>query len=253
MLEREADVLAALDLDIAPRLLGLHREQTISPYLFLELTRIPGKSYDAIEASLPYDDVAICLNDLGRRIARWHNIAMPAKFNSRPEHLDTLRVSDAWTRPEAIHGTVHIAAESLRPHLGDLPTDLCAEALLPVAAMERTTVHGEVSDGQFLVDERLRVTGVVDWDGLHRNHPLVDLDFGVGGYRICRWQQCWGELRRRIWEGYVSARGVPLPEWRCINLFWCLLDAMTLLSSARVDTRWRKALADLSEATGALQ
>lgn len=32
MLEREADVLSVLDLDFAPRLLGLHQDDRISPY-----------------------------------------------------------------------------------------------------------------------------------------------------------------------------------------------------------------------------
>jgi hypothetical protein len=36
-------------------------------------------------------------------------------------------------------------------------------------------------------------------------------------------------------------------------LFWCLLDAMTLLRSERLDARFGTTLAALSEATGALQ
>ena len=253
MLEREADVLSVLDLDFAPRLLGLHRDDSISPYPFLELTRVPGRSYDAVEATLSFDDTVKCLEGLGQRVAQWHHVAVPSRFNSRPEHLDALRVSDAWTRPDAIPRTVHLAAESLTPHMGEVPADLWAEALIPVTALEHTTVHGDVSDGQFMIDERLHVIGVVDWDGLHTGHPFLDLDFGVGGYRICRWEQRWMEMRRRIWEAYASERGIPLPEWRCVNLFWCLLDAMTLLRSERLDARFGKTLAALSEATGALQ
>ncbi len=253
MLEREADVLSALGLDFAPRLLGLHRDGRISPYPFLELTRIPGDSYDAVEASLSFEEVARCLEGLGRRVAQWHQVAVPSRFGSRPEHLDAPRVSEAWTEPDAMLETVRLAAESLRPHMGDVPADLWAETLIPIATMELTTVHGEVSDGQFLVDERLRVTGVVDWDGLHMGHPFVDLDFGVGGYRICRWEQRWAELRRCIWEAYATERGIPLPEWRCVDLFWCLLDAMTLMRSGRAEARWSRALADLSEVTRALR
>jgi aminoglycoside phosphotransferase (APT) family kinase protein len=137
--------------------------------------------------------------------------------------------------------------------MGEVPADLWAEALIPVTALERTTVHGDVSDGQFMIDERLHVIGVVDWDGLHSGHPFLDLDFGVGGYRICRWKQRWLEMRPRIWEAYASESGIPLPEWRCVNLFWCLLDAMTLLRSERLDARFGTTLAALSEATGALQ
>lgn len=137
--------------------------------------------------------------------------------------------------------------------MGHMPADSWADALMPIVSLDHSTVHGEVSDGQFLLDDGLRVTGVVDWDGLHINHPFVDLDFGVGGYRICRWEQRWVELRRRIWEAYAAERGIPLPEWRSVNLFWCLLDAMALLRSERFDARWRKTLTDLSEATRALQ
>jgi len=252
MLEREANVLSALDLDFAPCLLGLHRDDRVSPYPFLELTRIPGRSYDAVEASLSFGEVAECLAGLGRRVAQWHQVVVPSSLNSRPEHLDPPRVSGAWTRPDAVRKTVRLAADLLTPYMADAPADLWVEALMPVTTLERTTVHGEVSDGQFLIDERLHVTGVVDWNGLHVGHPFVDLDFGVGGYRICRWEQRWAELRRHIWEAYVSERSIPLPEWTSVNLFWCLLDATTLLHAERGDARWRKALADLSEATGAL-
>lgn len=137
--------------------------------------------------------------------------------------------------------------------IGAALADAWAEALAPVAALDHTTVHGEVSDGQFMIADGLRVVGGVDWDGPHLGHPFRDLDFGVGGYRICRWERRWSEVRRRIWEAYASERGVPLPEWRCVNLFWCLLDALTLLRAERLDARFGKALAELSEATGALR
>ncbi len=102
MLKREADVLSALDLDFAPNLIGLHQDGEISPYPFLELTRIPGTSYDAVEASLSFEEVAGCLEDLARRVARWHGVDVPSRFGPRPEHLDAPRVSDTWTRPDAI-------------------------------------------------------------------------------------------------------------------------------------------------------
>jgi aminoglycoside phosphotransferase (APT) family kinase protein len=252
MLEREADVLSSLDLDFAPRLLGLHHDDEVSPHPFLELTRILGKPYDVVEASLSIEELAACLEGLSRRIAQWHQVAVPSRFDPRPEHLDAPRVSVAWTRPDKVPVTARLAAKSLRPHVREAPADLWSEALVPIAKLGRTTVHGEVSDGQVLVDEELRVTGVVDWDGLHLGHPFLDLDFGLGGYRICSRERYWAELRRRIWVAYVSERGATLPEWRCVNLFWCLLDATTLQGSGCADARWSKALADLSEATGDL-
>lgn len=124
MLEREADVLSSLDLDFAPRLLGLHRDDGISPYPFLELTRLAGRSYDAVEASLSFDDTVTCLESLGRRVAQWQQVEVPSRFGPRPEHIDPPRVSDAWTQPDAVVATARLAAESLTPHMGEVPADL---------------------------------------------------------------------------------------------------------------------------------
>jgi Domain of unknown function (DUF4111)/Phosphotransferase enzyme family len=151
ILEREADVLSSLEVDFAPRLLGLHRDDGVSPYPFLELTRILGRPYDVVEASLSIEDLAECLEGLGRRSAQWHQVAVPSRFNPRPEHLDAPRISDAWTWPDKVPITAHLAAESLGPHVRDASARLWSEALVPIAKLEQTTVHGEVSDGQFLV------------------------------------------------------------------------------------------------------
>ncbi len=115
--------------DFAPRLLGFHRDDEVSPHPFLELTRILGKPYDVVEASLSAEELAVCLEGLGRRIAQWHRVAVPCRFNPRPEHLDAPRVSDSWTRPDKIPVTARLAAESLRPHVRDVPADLWSEAL----------------------------------------------------------------------------------------------------------------------------
>src|SRR5947209_17485506 len=61
MLEREAVVLSVLDLDFDPRLRVLHRDDRISQHMFLELTRLPARSYDAVEASLSIEDTVTCL------------------------------------------------------------------------------------------------------------------------------------------------------------------------------------------------
>lgn len=55
-----------------------------------------------------------------------------------------------------------------------------------------------------------------------------------------------------IWEAYESERGATLSVWRCVNLFWYLIDAITLQNSDCTAARWSKALAELSEATGNL-
>ena len=132
MLEREGDILSSLDLDFAPRLLGLHRDNGISPYPFLELTRIAGRSYDAVMGSLSFDDTVKSLEGLGRRVAQWQHATIPSRFASRPAHLDAPRVSDAWTQPDVVLRTAHLAAESLAPYLGVVPAGVWGEALIPL-------------------------------------------------------------------------------------------------------------------------
>jgi aminoglycoside phosphotransferase (APT) family kinase protein len=249
--EREAEVLPAVGLGIAPRLLGLHRDEAIWPYPFLELTRIPGKSWDTVAGSVAFEDAAQCLERLGRQIARWHQVATPLRLRQRPSYLDMPRLTSAWTNADAIPATVDRAAQLLSPHLLEARPDVWEKALRPVAALDQATVHGELSDGQFLVDNELRITGVVDWDGLHAGHPLLDLDFGVGTYRIFPAGQRCTELRRRVWEAYAAERAVPLPSWPCINLLWCLLDATTLVRDRGSPLR-QTVLADLSAVTSEL-
>jgi hypothetical protein len=74
--------------------------------------------------------------------------------------------------------------------------------------------------------------------------------FFLGGWPQHKVGQGAHRLHLRLLRGPAH---IPLPEWRCVNVFWCLLDAMTLLRSERVDARFGKTLAALSEATGALQ
>jgi aminoglycoside phosphotransferase (APT) family kinase protein len=251
MVEREAEVLPAVGLPIAPRLLGLHRDEAIWPYPFLELTRIPGRSWDTVAGSVTLEDAARCLERLGRQIARWHQVAAPLRLRQRPGYLGTPRLAGAWINAGAIAVTVDRAAQLLSPHLPDARPQVWEKALRPVAALDQATVHGELSDGQLLVDGELRITGVVDWDGLHAGHPLLDLDFGAGMYRMLPVTRRCTELRRRIWAAYVAERAVPLPPWPCVSLLWCLLDATTLVHQ-RDRSLWPAVLADLSAATSEL-
>lgn len=177
-------MLPAVGVGIAPRLLGLHQDEAIWPYPFLELTRIPGTSWDTVADSVAFEDAADCLERLGRQIARWHQVATPVRFRPRPGYLGAPRLGGAWTDAGAIGATVDGAAALLSPHLPDARPQVWEKALRPVAALDQVTVHGELSDGQVLVDGELRITGVVDWDGLHAGHPLLGLDFGVGTYRV---------------------------------------------------------------------
>lgn len=251
MVEREADVLATVRPSIAPRLLGLHRDPAISPYPFLELTRIPGVPWRHVEEQLGFEDAARCLERLARHIAVVHRLTVPETLAARPGYLDNPRIRQAWIDPAELSATTSRAARELSPYLDSTDPGRWVEFLDPVARMDHTAVHGELSRGQFLVDDRLQVSGIVDWDGLHLGHPLLDLDFGVDLYRIYAPPCDRMLLRQRIWTAYAAERGRRLPEWQSVRLFWCLLDALTLVHE-NDHTRLTAAIADLRDATNRL-
>jgi aminoglycoside phosphotransferase (APT) family kinase protein len=249
MLEREADLLPAIRLDIAPRVLGLHRDEGISPYPFLELSRIPGRSYDTIMEKLTVEEVARALEQVARQAARWHELPVPERFRSRPSYREAPRALGSFLQPDTLASAACRAAELLAP-LMPAPADLWQQALAPVAAMKSVTVHGELSEGQFLFNDRLRLNGIVDWDALHVAHPLVDFDLGIGAHNMHRSDR---SLKQRMWQAYIRERSDSLPDWPYVNLFWSLLDAVTLARQAPNDARLRAVLVDLDDATKSLR
>lgn len=244
--EREAQVLAQTQLGIAPRLLGVHRGQGISPYPFLELSRIHGQPYDAIVQQMTTEDAATALEDLGRRVAQWHCTPVPESLATAPSHRETPRVSGRWIEPTSVEDTVAWAADLVAAHVypEKVPHNAWLDVLHEIAAMVPVTVHGELSEGQFLLDHQHRVTGVVDWDALHIGHPLLDFNFGVGGVGVHLDNR---HLRSRMWNGYVAARGREVPALPVVETLWALLDATTLITADVNDPRLSKALAQLTD------
>jgi aminoglycoside phosphotransferase (APT) family kinase protein len=91
-----------------------------------------------------------------------------------------------------------------------------------VADMDPVLVHGDINEGQILVDDKLKVTGILDWETAGASHPLKDFDFGEWGYGIFAWEHKFDVLRQQMWEAYAQARGGELPSWRAVHLFFCL-------------------------------
>src|SRR5262249_24465188 len=92
----------------------------------------------------------------------------------------------------------------------------------PVATMAPVLVHGDVNEGQILVDDALGVTGILDWETAHVGHPLKDFDFGEWGLRIFDWDVHFDRLRRCLWEAYAATRGGSLPSWKAVHLCFSL-------------------------------
>jgi aminoglycoside phosphotransferase (APT) family kinase protein len=220
-LRREAAVLEALaGRDVpAPRLLGRWDDREVSPYPFLAVSRLPGQTWLRREAGATLIELERMLASLGRATASWHRLdrrTLPRVLRRRPAAQDDVTRFLATGLDEAVE---HVA------RLLNLPTERAASwrrALAEVAAMEPVLVHGDINEGQILVDERLEVMGILDWETAHIGHPLKDFDFGEWGYGVFAWDRHFDRLHRAYWEGYAAGRGGELPAWWTVHLCFCV-------------------------------
>ena len=217
---REAAVVQALEGRgiPAPRLLGQWHETGISPYPFIAVSRLPGRTWLTLEREATLDQIGTMLESLGRAIASWHRLdprVLPRRLRTRRQddlspHLEIGALeSAAWAAVRALS----LPRRQLKVWLQELE---------PLATMPPVFVHGDINEGQLMVDGHSRVTGVLDWETAAVGHPLKDFDFGEWGYGIFAWERRFDLLRRRMWEAYARARGGELPGWRTIHLFFCL-------------------------------
>jgi hypothetical protein len=95
-----------------------------------------------------------------------------------------------------------------------------------VAVMEDECIHGDINEGQILVDDTLAVTGILNWETAGAGYPLKDFDFGEWGYGIFAWEQRFDILRQQMWEAYARARDGKLPSWQAVHRCFCLLEIL---------------------------
>ena len=237
-LRHESVVLQALDGRgvPAPRLLGQWEDRDVSPYPFLAVSRLPGQTWSQREAAASLDQLETMLESLGRAIASWHRLDprdLPRALRrpSKQDGLTRFLAADLNDAIEHVSGLLELPA----PRAAAWRRDLGA-----VAAMRRVPVHGDINEGQILVNGALEVTGILDWETAHIGHPLKDFDFGEWGYGIFEWDRHFDRLHRHLWHGYAAARGGTLPDWRAVHLCFCVQWAYQF-SRLPEPTPWQRA------------
>ncbi len=125
--------------------------------------------------------------------------------------------------------------------------------------MAPVLVHGDICENQLMVDDKMHVTGIIDWARPGVGHPLVDFDFRQWGFGIFAHKSRFGEFRRTFWTAYAEARDMEAPEWVDINVAYALMEATyfaTREKAGKLDewgkVRRRQSLVALPRATDAV-
>ena len=202
--EREFAAYRALEpveLTVVPRLLGEWRDETVYPYTFAAVSRLPG-THPA--------DASGLLDQLGRSIAQWHEIVPPALPGSRPPaHHD--RSDIHWLRRALDPGTTRQAVVEAADRLGRADgIERWSERMEVAAQIPHVLVHGDIHEDQLLVVDG-QLTGILDWETARIDHPFWDFDlseWGTGLWR--RHRPEFSRLWSLAWRSYASERGLDL-------------------------------------------
>lgn len=192
---RALGVLAPHGIAAVPAVREVIDDPDLGPYPFVVCDRLPGVPLADVIEQVPPAELAALFADLGRRIAGWH--AVPPVGTGLP----------GGPRP-ASSGP----AASVVEILGDLGVAAANRATARAASLDKVVVHGDLHEGQLLVDPTQpdRVTGVLDWQTARIDHPFVDFDLGEWGTAMWRaHRRDFAALRSAAWSAYADARGLP--------------------------------------------
>ena len=222
--EREIAAYSALaraGLSVVPRLLGRWEDQEIYPFPFAAVTRLRGE--------VPAEPEAL-VEQLGRAIARWHELEPPPLAGARPpRHHDAAH--HRWLRraldPATSASAAAEAAGRLRRH-DRAPA--WADLLASAARLGPVLVHGDLHEDQLLA-EGDRLTGVLDWETARVDHPFWDFDLGEWGTGLRRRRRRdFSALWARGWRAYATTGGLDTDS-RPLETAFRLRQALQLLAN----------------------
>jgi aminoglycoside phosphotransferase (APT) family kinase protein len=191
--------LAGTGLTVVPRLLGCWEDPEIYPFPFAAVTRLRGE--------VPAEPEAL-VEQLGRAIARWHELEPPPLAGARPpRHHDAAH--HRWLRRALDPATSAEAAAEAAGRLGRPDRASAWAGLLASAArLGPVLVHGDIHEDQLLA-EGDRLTGVLDWETARVDHPFWDFDLGEWGTGLWRRRRRdFSALWARGWRAYATTRGL---------------------------------------------
>ena len=184
-----------LGLPCIPVVRATLEEPAISAYPVVVLDRMPGRPLDQLIETMGVDELGAVFEDLGRLAAAWHAVD-PAVVPTLPRRSSLDSVS--------------LLIEELE--LDATEAGRAERALARARTLDPVLVHGDLHEGQLLVDPDPphALTAILDWQTARVDHPFVEFDLGEWGTALWRGhRKHFPELRRRAWDAYATSRGLP--------------------------------------------
>ncbi len=235
-LRRELEALrtvAAAGLPEIPEVVEVWEDVGISPYPVAAIRRLRGTILEGVLEQLDVECIGGLLEQVGRLAARWHAVPPGPLAERPPRTLAHRKAADEILGSGPGIPDAAALAGRIRDRLGLEPDEerRARTAIERARTLDRVVVHGDVHEGQVLVDPEngFAVTGILDWQTALVDHPFTELDLGEWGPTIWRRHRAFfTELRRRYWNAYAETRGLcddlgPVFEW-----VWAVSHAMRL-------------------------
>jgi aminoglycoside phosphotransferase (APT) family kinase protein len=222
---RVCDALAQAGVTVAPAVRGWWIDPEFSFAPCVEFERRGGPLWSSRENNASIDQVEQMLQSLGAAIATWHRRDLPTlpREVQVPATFESKSTLDRFLSPADMEVAVHEVAQ-----LADAPrswTERWIGALDPMARLSPVLIHGDVCEGQLLVDADLRVATVLDRDTAGIGHPLHDFDFGEWGFGIFEWEVDFARLRQAMWDAYAARVNTDwLPSAAQVHLAFTLSE-----------------------------
>lgn len=196
-LTREVAALRAVEelaLPCVPVVREVVEDPAISAYPVVVLDRLPGRPLDQLVEHMPREELGDLFAALGRLAAGWHAVD--------PSRVPTLPRRSSLDDVSLLVGELQLDRRD---------ASRAAGALERARSLDPVLVHGDLHEGQLLVDADPphRLTAILDWQTARVDHPFVEFDLGEWGTALWRGHRAGlGELRRRAWDAYARARGL---------------------------------------------
>ncbi len=232
-----------------PRFIRSFRDKEFSDFEICVVSRLSGDAYPVME-SMDWARTREVFLSLAETFAENHKVEpdrkLFAEYAGSFSPLSGLLLMNQWLswwlkpkEPEAITGwfvkLIREAAEAAQVDpapVNDAGTAQVITGKLSVLGkLAPVVLHGDMHDGQFLLfPGSTKVKGIIDWDNFCLGSPLID--FNTTKWfpdRMWLFRKNFQEMRVKMWETYLKARGIK-GQWNGgLNLFLVMTELVRVV------------------------